>query len=296
MSLPAGLRSVDFNSRTTPLGLRFYDRTGGTIVGDGLDVLAYLEADPVQRVSAIQNRASAWIFPSLPMLGGTQLRGDDGDPWNPPPRQRNYRVEVRDLQRRFQPFSFPVAAPHRGFFGWSCAGDASPPWAPPLDSIPLFSSPTRPTPLTFAALRAQLVDGLTGGPAAWAVLEVTVPGQPAYRGIADENGGVAVLFAYPEASDTGEGPSLSPTGPSDPPYTDQSWTLGVRVFWAPRPASDLLPDLCTTLSQPEVVLWEDSARTNPLTNVTLRYGRELIVRSTEHSSPPRPLSVVLVTP
>jgi hypothetical protein len=293
--IPTGLRSVDWNSRTTPLGLRFFDRAGGTFVGDGLEVLAYLEADPLQRVNAIANRASAWVFPSLPLLGATQLRGDPGDPWTPPPAQRQYRVEVRDAQRRFQPFSFPVAAPHRGFFTWSCAGDASPPWAAPLDGVPLFSSPTRPTPVTFAAVRAQLVDALTGAPAAFAVLELTLPGQPAYRGIADENGGVAVLFAYPEASDTGEGPSLSPTGPADPPYTEQTWTLGVRVFWAPRPASELLPDLCTTLSQPEVVLWEDSARTNALSALTLRYGRELIVRTNDSTSG-RPLSVALVTP
>lgn len=288
--MTGALRTVTWSARTTPLGLRFWDRTSGRIVGDGLEITAYPAAQPTLRATAIANTSGGWVLPALPLLGGDMRRADREDPWSPAPAQRAYRVEVVDAQRRFVPFSFPVRAPLQGFATWQCAGDTAP---PPIGAIPLFSSPTRPTPITLAALRAELVDAATGAPAAWAVLEVDVPGQPALRGIADEAGRVAVLFAYPEASATGEGPELSPTGPADPPYTDQRWTLALRVRYTPRPPA-AAPDLCTTLSQAPASLWSDSNRTAPLTSASLRYGRELIVRTTDSTSG-RPMSVAFVT-
>ena len=287
------LRSLEWSSRTAPLGLRFWDRTSARLIGDGLEITAWPADAPALRATAVPNTSGGWVLASLPLLGGSMRRSDDSDPWNPAPAQRAYRVEVTDALRRFQPFSFAVRAPHQGFLAWQCNEDASPPIAAPLDAIPLFSSPVRPTPITLAALRSQLIDAATGEPAAWALLEVSAPGQPAYRGIADDQGRVAVLFAYPEASAVGAGPSLSPIGPADPPLTDQTWTLGLRVHYTPRPPGDVSPDLCTTLSQAPASLWEDSNRTSALTSATLRYGRELIVRSTDTSG--RPMSVALVT-
>ena len=56
-----------------------------------------------------------------------------------------------------------------------------------------------------------------GGPAAWAVLEAHVPGRPVVRGIADAQGRIALIFAYPEpVTNVLESPPVSsPLSPLD---------------------------------------------------------------------------------
>jgi hypothetical protein len=76
--------------------------------------------------------------------------------------------------------------------------DASPPEKPAF--VPLLNTPARTPPAGTAVVRASLRDGDTGQPAAFAMLEVREAGRAIGRGVADERGEVAVMFAYPEPS------------------------------------------------------------------------------------------------
>lgn len=52
------------------------------------------------------------------------------------------------------------------------------------------------------------------------------------------------------------------------------------------------PDLCAILWQAPASLWSDEGRTSPLTEVTLRFGQELVVRSSNTT----PRSLLLISP
>jgi hypothetical protein len=72
----------------------------------------------------------------------------------------------------------------------------------------------------------------------------------------------------------------------------------LRVFPSESAPEQELPDLRAMLSQPEATLWADSELTMPLDTVSLRYGRELIVKSRPplSMSPPTRQSVLFITP
>jgi hypothetical protein len=62
-----------------------------------------------------------------------------------------------------------------------------------------------------------------------------------------------------------------------------------------------LPDLRAVLGQQQAKLWDDLAMTTPFAEATLRYGRELILRSREGAlaspaSPPTLPSTLFITP
>src|SRR5262249_16299064 len=121
--------------------------------------------------------------------------------------------------------------------------------------------------------------------AAWALLEVQAPGMPPTRGLADRRGEVAIVFPYPEPS----GLDGSPPSLERRPLSEQNWTLDIRAFASPQPETvPVRPDLCTVLTQPEATVLATLPAT-PLTDATLAYGRELVLRTA-------PLSVLILTP
>lgn len=166
----------------------------------------------------------------------------------------------------------------------------------PTQSLPLYSSPTRPVTGGMAVLRASLWDAAADAPAAWALMEARVNGQPTVRGYADEAGRVALVFPYPEP------PSFVQQNPPPPatPFTRQEWPVSVFASYRPQSPAPRVPDLKATLAQPRATLWADAARTTPLTKVTLRSGQQLVVRSneapTDAAPDGRPLPVLLITP
>lgn len=172
----------------------------------------------------------------------------------------------------------------------------------PTPSVPLYSAPTRGRAAGMAVLRAELWNPLPndgrGEPAAHALVEATVAGQPTLRGVSDAEGRLAILFPYPEptGADDGQGGTLPP-----PPYTSQEWEVTLRAFYATPPAGPTPhPDLQAIFEQPAASLWADEARSVPLPAQTLRFGRELIVRThrTTTSAPmdATPLPVLMITP
>ena len=171
--------------------------------------------------------------------------------------------------------------------------------ATPTPFVPLYSAPTRSASGGMAVVRAELWDPLArggrGAPAAYALLEATVAGWPTLRGVADSAGRVAVVFPYPEPSgaDDGQGGRLPP-----PAFASQEWEVGLRAFYAPQAEVPALADVAAVFAQPAANLWSDEALSAPLTQATLRFGQELIVRSsrTTEGAPPESLPVLLITP
>jgi hypothetical protein len=171
----------------------------------------------------------------------------------------------------------------------------------PKPYVPLFSAPERVPPGGMAVLRAELWNPLArggkGAPASYALVEARVAGAPTLRGLADASGRVALVFPTP--APTGEPDGQGGTQPP-PAFTSQKWDVGLRAFYAPVGEAPPLPDLRAVFRQPLANLWSDEARSVPLTRATLRFGQELVVRSSRPRAgtplEPTPLPVLLITP
>jgi hypothetical protein len=281
--------------RVAPFGVRFWDAVAGAVAGDGLTVELYPAGRPDLRAAAAAGRSGVYSARGLPGLLGFEV----GEEASPVPRP--FTVEVADPAGRFQPFLLPADLPTPGLLAWDGG-----------DLVPLFSTPARPVPAGTAAVRADLWDAAADAPAAWAVLEVTPPGRPAARGLADAKGRVAVLFAYPEPPDSPtSSPAASPLA-SPPSPRGRAWDVGLRALYGRRagPPPER-PDLRGALGQPPATLLEGAGSpAHPLTAATLRYGQELTLRSRgpadslpalrelirRSGGPADPLPVLLVTP
>jgi hypothetical protein len=225
-----------------------------------------------------------------------QGAGDDSY-WQSPPASRSFIVEVVDLERRFQPFLLDAELPVRDLFEAECAMLQSPPLSAPT-TVPLFSSASRPVPGVMAVLRADLWDPLTEKPAAWAVLTARAPGLQPVTGVADATGRLALFFHYPEPVD------LLPDSPlvTGTSLLQQEWTIQLEAAYDRlEPAGftqvegTAVQELCAIVGQSQATLWADASPAQPLTEATLSYGQEIILRSqsTTDSTPP---SVLLITP
>ena len=293
-----------------PLGLRFRDVVAGSFVGDGLNVVLYEPNRPTTKVEAVANLSGIYVVHHAPGLRDFENGTGDADFWNNLPRQKTFVIAVTDVHRRFLPFQFNAELPTRGIFNWTSPLGPSPPSAFP--SIPLYSSPVRDVTAGMAVVRADLWDAARNVPAASAVLEAYTNSQLVARGLADEKGRTALIFPilaprpFTILSPPGSPLASTPTA-TGLPLTEQVWPITFRAMYAPIiPAPDLvgefgpepqLPNLHDILSQREGILWADEALTEPLGEVSLRYGRELVLKSRPTtSSPPAPLSVLFVTP
>ncbi len=275
------------------LGVRFADAVTRKSIGEGLIVEAYSTFNPDSRELAFVTPSNVYVLNKL-----AQARALPGSP----PDLRYY-IEVRDEAGRFLPFRFAVEPPVSGLLRLQDHLSASPPFA--RTEVPLFSSPARSAPAAMAVIRASLVDrsgNLTAEqPAAWAMLEAHLDGRPLARGLADEQGRVVLIFAYPEMT-AFDGISPPAMGVGSPPargpaLKDQQWTIELRAYYAPLAPAPPLPDLDAVLLQPPAALWAEFEQA-ALTEVTLRYGQELIVRSRErvNASQFRDVSVLYLTP
>lgn len=301
MTTPTILKLESFIA-VAPLALRFHDTASGDFVRDGLNVSAYPAGKSQSRTQAISNRTGVWVLHHVSSLRSLELGIGDENYWNNLGPKKDFVIEVNDTQRRFQPFHFTEALPIRGIYKWTSPLPASPPSS--LNSIPLYSAPTRSASSGMAVIRADLWDKQNDVPAAWAVLEGYVDDELVVRGMADEAGKIALLFPYPAprtfAVNSPPGPPVtSPPAASGPPMALQEWPVRLRALYAPDQVltKTATQDLRFTLSQAEAIIWADADGTQPLTEVSLLYGREKILRSTSTTSPPSSRSSVLfITP
>lgn len=270
-------------TRVAPLGVRFWDSVTGTAVGERLIVTAYPRGNPNHCVQAVANRFGVYSFANMPGLREFEFGAGDTAFWASHPPQFDYVVQVSDSESRFLPFSFLVQVPVRGLYNLDCA----PPTSPPMISqagIPLFSSPARSVPGGMAAIRAQLRDFVYNVPAAWAMLEAEIEGQPPVRGMADKEGRVALISEYPEPPhfSTASPPASPPSG-ARRPLTQQTWSVRIRAFYSPVLPAPEIPDLCQVLNQSETNIYLNPSPATFLTEVSLEFGKELVLKSESQS-------------
>ena len=313
-----------------PLGVRFWDVATGAYVGDGLRVAAYAGDDRLHSTQASPNRSGTYV-----LHHASGLREFEMGVGNPPftellPARRRFTVEVSDEQRRFLPLKFEADLPYKGLFRWQTTPERAPLDPPPNSpTVPLYSSILRAVPAGMAVLRAELYEAPSQEindvritkPAAWAMLEARSGGRLLSRGIADEQGRVALIFAYPAPHDSISSLSSSPPGAfiAGLPFLQQEWTIQLQAYYEPTalssppaPFSPLqpsgfsskaetsVPNLSNILEQSPVNLFLDEAQTEPLTEVTLMYGPKVFVSPSISplSSPlnPVPLSILFISP
>lgn len=314
-------QQLELQAWVAPLGVRFWDVLEGRIVSDGLSVTAYPTGQNTQRVQAFTNRSGVYVLRNLPGLRdferGTGVEQFLSGTSGAAVPTYHFTLEVVDTFGRFLPFVLSVMVPLRGLYTWTCEQVGSPPEVAGTP-VPLFSAPTRSVSSGLAVIRATLWDSVANLPAAWAVLEASIAGRRVARGFADSNGQVALFFPSPAPA----GPAFDPSGPPLPGGTnttlsEQTWVVQLRAYYSPGlsqsppaqgtrqgypyygPVSLQFPDLCATLRQASAILWSDATRTSPLTEVTLWFGQDLVVRSADgrgQASPLRPQSVLLISP
>lgn len=277
-----------------PLGLRFHDAATGALIADGLTVAVYRATNPSRRTLAFPNRTGIFVLQHAPGLREIERGAGDTDYWENLPPRKSFIVEVRDTERRFQPFTFEARLPARGIYRWELEPQGSP-LSEGEQSVPLYSAPTRAVAPGMAVIRMELWDALADKPAAWALVEAFIDEPPlTVRGFADERGRLALVFPYPEPPPSTHGSPLTSTGGSLS-FMQQSWRIHLEASYVSGRSIAALPDLRATLRQTPADLWTDSERNQPLTEVTLRYGRELVVRSHDATNG-KVLSKLLITP
>jgi hypothetical protein len=256
-------------------------------------VTAYPETQPFRRVRATSNPSGTYSLHHLPGLCEFEAGAGDAAFWESQPPPLPFIVEVVDGVRRFQPFLLALALPQRFSVG-------SPP--SPTLPIPLFSTASRVVPSAVAVIRADLWDPQAGpdqqgGPAAWALLEAQLPGRPPVRGLADAQGRVALIFAYPEIVTTGltSPPDVSPLSPPGGGMSlrEQVWPMTLQAAYERRDPVPQILTLGEILAQPPARLWEVFAQTE-MAQVTLRFGQELVLKSSNGAG--RLLSELWITP
>ncbi len=263
--------------RVAPFGVQFRDPLSASFVREGLQVALYPVGQPWRRVLAHPNPSAVYVLHEGPGLGrATRGTGDDAY-WLAPPESREYRCEVTDLQARFQPVSFRVRLPFRGLFAPDCA-----PHSPPskVQGVSLFCAPTRPLSATLAVVRAELVDAITGAPAAWALVAAHYRGSELGSGVADRNGRLLLAFPYPEPERRPH-PSPPDAAAAELEGSLMSWQIRLRAFYEPRLASEAIPDYCALLAQREARLLEERSPPLELDTTTLILGREFVYPSAE---------------
>lgn len=269
---------LEYVTKVTALGVRFWDEILGAAIGDGLNVVAYPETNLARRIPARRNYSGIYFLQHLPGLREAENGKGDDVYWNNPPAQKTFVIEVTDAQQRFQPFTFSADLPGRGLFSLACLPPISPPASEPF--IPLYTSATRPVPGAMAVIRAELFDATNNKPAAWAVLEAHLNGITLAKSFADERGRVALIFAYPEPLQPF---SLSPPSSNHTPLVEQEWQLELHAFYLPALAAAPFPKLCEVLAQPAAKLWKRLAPDVPFPEATLAFGKELVLKSESRS-------------
>jgi hypothetical protein len=203
---------------------------------------------------------------------------------------------VQDLYGRFNPvaFSLSLPLPYRGLF---LVADTSSP-DDGFHGVHLYSAPSRTAARTHGILHAEIVDALSGEPAAHAVVEIGFFDGTLATGIANEQGRVTVIVPLPPLM---EGFAGSPAlGPGRPLHA-QSWNLRVAVRYQPG-VLEPLPD--TTLPEYGDIFRQDysavqtsltspallpASPDNELWPEELQFGRPLVLRTAG-------ISELLVTP
>jgi hypothetical protein len=298
LASPRPLRGLERLVWRAPFGLKLWDLAERQVAGEGLRLRLFplpATASPPQPgrlaepLTPRPNRSGIFVLHRLPGIP----KGAEADS---PPVRRSFRLAVSDPADRIQRFALDLTLPvPDGLVDLPCAEAlAEPAGSPPEPgaepAVPVFPTPARVVPAGQAALRAELQDS-GGGPAAFAVLEVRHAGLLLGRGLAGADGRVLVVFPYPEPQPAGDSP------PRPVPILRQEWLLEITVRYrrslpvlTPDPGGPAFPELCAALRQPPATLHEAGSPPRVVTEASLGFGRETVLRSAGGDP------VLLVTP
>jgi hypothetical protein len=233
-------------------------------------------------VRAFTNRKGVHIFRGLPGLRDIENSEGDAESWAAVSEKRPFVVEVKDDRHRYLPVKLNVDAPVKGLYRWEHETLASPP--APESAVPLYSAPSRPVLAAMAVVRAELRDGVSGGPAAWTLVEGLIDGNLQGRGISDDKGRLLLMFPFPEPKEhSGSPPLASPPRGSPIRLVDRTWSLQLRAYYSPSTPAPEIPDLANVFEQAEATLWFSLSPSTQLGVQTLQYGRELVLASQSRS-------------
>jgi len=310
-------RLLERQTSIAPLGVKFWDVSTGAHVSEGLQVIAYPDGHHLHFTKALPNRSGAYVLHHAWGLRPFELGLGNAPFPESPPATRRYTIVVNDENRRLLPVRFAADLPTVGFFRWSLTRPGTP--FEPLDgSVPLYPSAARMFAAGTAVLRAELYESrpeIINGvrvlrPAAWAMMEARFNGRLLGRGIADEQGRIAVVFAYPPPRDSIRSSGSPPVNAvtARVPFLKQEWTIQLQAFYEPTvlspspgplvsPGREDLPELSRIFEQSPANLFLDDAETQPITDVNLRYGPDVLVPPAVGSPlDPTPLSILFVSP
>lgn len=283
----------------TPLGIRFWDLTQNLPINDGLSVTLNLAGSNAPALQAILTRSGVYAFFGLPGLWAAEHPTAAG---YGPARTFRYIVSVEDLLGRYLPAVLVYMLDQTGTVLVNGAPDST----PGARLAHLFSSVSRPVPPGVGAIRADLIDQATGGPAAWAVLRAQISGDnEIWTGIADDAGRALVLVPYPVIQALQLG---SPPGTGQGSITSQSWPVTIQIQYSPNqlsyPAANFsdaewpwtdTPSLRDILwKQQPATIWTDPATSVAQLTATLNLGTDLVLRSAS-GSPPSPGSTLSIS-
>jgi len=252
----------------TPFGVRFVDAALDAPVGDGLLVTARAESQPGSAITAFRTPSGHYAFSGIPGLHGVEYPQHDDDPMAAPPQR--VAIEVQDRRGRFLGALFLVDLPHRGLYP-SASG--------PLAGLYLFSAPTRPPMPALAAVRAA-IETAAGDAAAFAVLELELPGGAVHYGVADARGALLLQCPWPRFD-------MPPQRSLPAPVDEQHWAVRVRVrhqpaAWRFAPGSNL-PTLGSLFAQAFAEILPAAPGSLVVTvmerDEILVHGQELVLRS-----------------
>jgi len=274
----------------TPLGIRFWDLTLNLPVDDGLAVNLRLANSNAPAVTAVRTRSGVYAFFGLPGLWAAEHPGPAG---YGPTRTFRYIVTVQDLLGRYLPSVLVYTLDQSG----ALLVNGSPNPTPGARLAHLFSAASRPVPPGVGAVRADLVDHDTGEPAAWAVIQLQIAGQPeTWTGIADDAGRLLVLVPYPVVQALQSG---SPPGSGQGSVSAQTWPVTIEALYSPDQLSYPAASFKSTqwpwtdtpslkdifVNQQAAAIWSDATTSVAHLAATLQLGVDLVL-STAGGSPP----------
>ena len=277
-------------TRVTPLGVRLLDASTGSFVTDGITVDAYPRVDPGRRTRALVNRSSVFVFNGLPGMSEVERGAGDEAYWAAQVPRYPFVLEVQDAQNRFLPFRLDVLLPARRLLTF---GFGSPLARRSRHRRRRIAGANLLVAVAAAArrdgrARAEIayLDGAGERQPARGRWSSQGPGQP--LATAADAGG-RVFLPLPIL------PIVVLGSPATPrvPITAQTWPIDVTVRYARSLTVPVMPNLAAALTQPAATAWSDTARTTPLIQATLRFGRELVLASLDATGRP---STLLITP
>ena len=280
----------------TALGIRFWDPVRNLQVRDNLMVTAVSRSRQGRPLTATRTATGIYCFQGLPGMRKVECDRQISEYTESPPFSAPFLINVVDRLSRFLPVTFSTDLPLdykgpflNGVFVVELEGylrNTSPPRAH-LPGFLLFSAPTRAITSGLAAIRANIVDHISGTPAAHAFMQVKINGGKSWYGIADENGNIATIFLYPQFESTFH--ASPPPGAYQIESPEQHWDVSIRIKYDPRSLiyhnGSRLPDLRSILGQIDALIWTVSPASVPGSqpveqlDARLTLGKELVLRT-----------------